>query len=193
MKKRYPVKQDLNLAQREGTRKDLRAVLLTALALTAGISLFCAFAVVGRLEAVRQAEQAAAQSEQLLAQTMAATADYDQVMEEYHRYTMLHRALVSGADPLECLELVEGQLIDRSMVSGFVVGVDVISVQLAGVTLEQVSGIYTSLQAHPLVSGVQVYTAATGEDTGDLVEATMTIRLVTPEAVTDETGEVTQP
>lgn len=176
-KKQYPVKQDLNLAQRERTGRKTGITILTALLLAAAVGLFCKFGVIDRLAAVNEAEAAAAQTESTLAKTQEATARYDEVMEEYRSYTLAHRATDTGADPLECLDLVENGLIEKSQVSGFNIAGGVISVQLSGVTLKEISVIYTGLLQSDLVADIQVYTAATTEQSGDQVQATMTIRL----------------
>lgn len=176
-KKSYPVKQDLNLAQREKRHRNLGAVAVTAVLLAAAVALFCKFGVVDRLGEVQAAESAAAQAESLLSQVRAATADYDAVMEEYRSYTLAHSAMGGGADPMACLDLIESKLMARSRVSAFSVAEDLVSVELSGVTLEEVSAIYAGLMADKLVAGVQVYTAATNGDPGARVEAAMTIRL----------------
>ncbi|MEG1593846.1 MAG: hypothetical protein RR350_05495 [Oscillibacter sp.] len=177
---KYPVKQDLNLAQRERRTKNLRSVLLTALVLAVGIGLFCKFAVVDRLRALSEAQAAAVQTEQLLAQVRAVTADYDQVLKEYQGYTLSQTAMGGKADALDCLNLIEAELLKKSQVSQFTVADSLISVELSGVTLQQVSGIYAGLMASELVENVQVFTAA--NTTGDpKVSAAITIQLHTAE------------
>ena len=79
---------------------------------------------------------------------------------------------------MDCLDLIESELLSRSRVSAFTVADDLISVELSGVTLQEVSGIYTRLMASELVGGVQVYTAATSGEARDTVSAAMTIRLL---------------
>lgn len=176
MNKNYPVKQDLNLAQREKQRREIKRVVITALVLIAAIGVFTKFAVVDRLSAVRAAEAEAMAAEQKLAQAMEATKNYDQVLDEYQTYTLAHKAVSEGADPLDCLDMVEEQLMAKSLVYGFEVSPQIVAVELSGVTLEEVSRIYASLMAHEMVENVQVYTAATveenlpGEEAGEPVE-----------------------
>lgn len=176
-KKNYPVKQDLNLAQKEQKHRNLGAAAVTAVVLTVAVALFCKFGVVERLEKLQSAEQSAAQAEALLAQVQGLTARYDDVLEEYRSYTLAHSAMGGGADPMECLDLIEQRLMAHSRVSAFAAADDVISVELSGVTLEEVSAIYAGLMEDRLVAGVQVYTAATTGAPGARVEAAMTIRM----------------
>lgn len=186
MQKRYPVKQDVNLAMKERKHRNLGAVGLTALVLAVAVGLFCKFGVVDRLNKVAQAERGAVSAETLLAQVQAETADYDDVLEEYRSYTLAHSAMSGGADVMECLNLIQTQLMSKAKVGTFTVADSLVSVQLSGVTLQEVSGLYSTLMASELVSGVQVYTAATGESGGARVSAAMTIEMAVPETAEQE-------
>ncbi len=184
MKKTYPVKQDLNLAQKERKHRNLGAAALTTAVLAALIALFCKFGVLDRLDEVRIAQESAVRAEQLLAQTRTLTVGYDAVLEEYTSFSTANGAV--GADPMECLDLIESELMAASKVSAFAVSDDLVSVQISGVTLREVSAIYTGLMDNELVSAVQVYTAATTGDAAAQVTAAMTIRLAAPEGAGEE-------
>lgn len=174
--KKYPVKTTINLAQREVRHQDLGVVIPTAVVLAIAIGAFCKFGVVDRLNAVSHAERQASQAEQILDQLRDKTADYESVLEAYKSYTAA-RSAEGGVDPMECLRLIETQLIDRSRVQSFSVAPSLITVQLSGVTLNDISGMYQRLTAESSVSNVQVFTAATEADRNTKVTATMTIRL----------------
>lgn len=185
---KYPVKQDLNLAQRERVSRDVRTVALTAVVLAVGIGLFCKFAVVNQLRALSNAQAVAAQAEETIDKVQDMTADYDQVVKKYQSYTLSQAAMGGKADAMECLNLIEGELLHKAQVSQFTMADSLISVELSGVTLQEVSAIYAGLMASEWVENVQVYTAA--NTTGDAkVSAAMTIQLHTaelPEAPTEE-------
>ena len=84
------------------------------------------------------------------------------------------------------MNLIETQLVDKAQVESYSVADHLVSVQLSGVTLRDVSEIYASLTASPLVSNVQVYTASTQKDSTEQVTATMNIELAqTDTSVTD--------
>lgn len=186
--KKYPVKTTVNLAQKERKHRDLGAVILTAVVLAVAIALFCKFGVIDRLNKVGAAQaQAAAQTAQL-AQLREQTADYPQVLEEYQDDTLSVSAAGGGADPMDCLRLMEDALLSKSEVSSFTVSSDQITVKLSGVTLNEVSGIYLSLTASDLVKGVQVYTAATDSEKKAAVTATMTITLAVEEPAAADAG-----
>ena len=181
---KYPAKQDLNLAQKQRRKTQLRTVLPTALVLAVLIGLFCKFAVVDRLAARDRAQLAADQQESALAAVQDKTAGYDDVLAEYQSYSLSQQQLAGGADVLECLSLIQSQLLDKAQVSSFVLSNDTINAEISGVTLQEVSSIYAGLMASDLVSGVQVYTAATTGDQNTRVEASLTIRLVTADSGT---------
>lgn len=183
------LKQDINLAQtdRKGTPPKTAAAVAVCLALFVG--LFCKFAVIEQLDRVWSSQRAADQAAQL----RQATENYDQVLEEYQSYTIARDALSSDADPMACLDLVERYLIRQSTVKSFTVADGLISAQISGVTLHQVSDIYQDLKSDDLVKSVQVYTAETEEDRTDgRVNAALTIDL-TGEKVSDASEEVTVP
>ena len=184
------LKRDINLAQtdRKGTPPKTAAAVAVCLALFVG--LFCKFAVIEQLDRVWSSQRAADQAAQQLRQ---ATENYDQVLEEYQSYTIARDALSSDADPMACLDLVERYLIRQSTVKSFTVADGLISAQISGVTLHQVSDIYQDLKSDDLVKSVQVYTAETEEDRTDgRVNAALTIDL-TGEKVSDDSEEVTVP
>ena len=181
MRNRYPVKQDLNLAQRDRShRRKITSIVLLVLALAAIIALFCKFAVIDRLQAAEDAKAAAANAENRLAQIKESTAGYDELLERYNITMETRDAVEYDIDPLDCLTLLETHFVHAARVSACYVGEDIISVQFSGLTLAEISGIYSDLMEHELVKNVQVFTASTEKDTtvsGDEVTATMTIHL----------------
>lgn len=184
MKKRYPVKQDLNLAQRdEAHRRKVRNTAIIAVIVAAAIIAFCKFAVQDRLAALNDAKQAAAAAEQNLAQAQNATAAYDELTAEYQLIKLIHETVGYDIDLPDALALPENYLIKRANVSALFVGDEIISVQFSGLTLEEISGIYSKLMEHKLVDNVQVFTASTdgGSGNADQVTASMTIHLTSGE------------
>ena len=189
-KKKQPMalKRDINLAQtdRKGTPPKTAAAV--------AVGLVCKFAVLDQLDRVWSSQRAADQAAQQLAQLRQATENYDQVLEEYQSYTIARDALSSDADPMACLDLVERYLIQHSTVKSFTVADGLISAQISGVTLHQVSDIYQDLMANDLVKSVQVYTAETEEDKTDgQVNAALTIDLTGDETGDTGSEEVTAP
>lgn len=167
------LKQDINLAQEEKKQTSHAQLLAALLCIVLGVGLFCKFGVIDRLNVVWEAERAADNAQATLTQVQDKTVNYNEVLEEYRSYT----ALAEGVDPMRCLDLIEAHLIAKSQVQSFSVADGLISAQISGVTLQQVSEIYADLMAEDLVENVQVYTAST-ENTGtDQVNANLTIQL----------------
>ncbi len=186
MRNVYPSKRDMNLAMREKPQTNRPLAVLAVLLVIAFIGLFYLFAVRRVLDEVDSAATAADNAEAQLAAIQEQTAHYDDVLDEYQGYTVVSNAMTGTVDPLDCLDLIETQLVDKAQVESYSVADHLVSVQLSGVTLRDVSEIYASLTASPLVSNVQVYTASTQKDSTEQVTATMNIELAqTDTSVTD--------
>lgn len=186
MRSAYPTKRDMNLAMREKPQTSRPLALLAVLLVAALIGLFYLFAVRRVLDEVDAANTAADAAEAQLAAIQQQTMNYDDVLDEYQGYTVVSNAMTGTVDPLDCLDLIETHLVDKAEVEAYSVADHLISVQLSGVTLRDVSEIYADLMNSPLVSSVQVYTASTVKDSNELVTANMNIELAqTDTSVTD--------
>lgn len=186
MRSAYPTKRDMNLAMREKPQTNRPLALLAVLLVAAFIGLFYLFAVRRVLDEVDAANTAADAAEAQLAAIQQQTMNYDDVLDEYQGYTVVSNAMTGTVDPLDCLDLIETHLVDKAEVEAYSVADHLISVQLSGVTLRDVSEIYADLMNSPLVSSVQVYTASTVKDSNELVTANMNIELAqTDTSVTD--------
>mgnify|MGYP007029257343 FL=1 len=186
MRNVYPSKRDMNLAMREKPQTNRPLTVLAVLLVIAFIGVFYLFAVRRVLDEVDSAAAAADNAEAQLAAIQEQTAHYDDVLDEYQSYTVVSNAMTGTVNPLDCLNLIETQLVDKAQVESYSVADHLVSVQLSGVTLRDVSEIYASLTASPLVSNVQVYTASTQKDSTEQVTATMNIELAqTDTSVTD--------
>ena len=182
MRNVYPSKRDMNLAMREKPQTNRPLAVLAVLLVIAFIGVFYLFAVRRVLDKVDSAAAAADNAEAQLAAIQQQTARYDDVLDEYQSYTVVSNAMTGTVNPLDCLNLIETQLVDKAQVESYSVADHLVSVQLSGVTLRDVSEIYAS----PLVSNVQVYTASTQKDSTEQVTATMNIELAqTDTSVTD--------
>lgn len=167
-------------------RQTAPLAVLAVLLVIAFIGVFYLFAVRRVLDEVDSAATAADNAEAQLAAIQEQTAHYDDVLDEYQSYTVVSNAMTGTVNPLDCLNLIETQLVDKAQVESYSVADHLVSVQLSGVTLRDVSEIYASLTASPLVSNVQVYTASTQKDSTEQVTATMNIELAqTDTSVTD--------
>ena len=180
---KYPVKTDINLAIREKKQNKLSTTIPTFIILVIAIAIFSKFAVINRLEQASEAENSATVAQQQLETLKEYTNNYPKVLEEYNALLASKSSLNVVATPMERLGLVERYLISASQVNSFDVVDDVITAQISGVTLNQISTIYTNLMSDPLIENVQVYTASTNDKNNSLTTATMTIQLLVDDSL----------
>lgn len=180
---KYPVKTDINLAIREKEQNKLSTTIPTFIILVIAIAIFSKFAVINRLEQASEAENSAAVAQQQLETLKEYTNNYPKVLEEYNALLASKSSINVVATPMERLGLVERYLISASQVNSFDVVDDVITAQISGVTLNQISAIYANLMSDPLIENVQVYTASTNDKNNSLTTATMTIQLTVDDSL----------
>ena len=180
---KYPVKTDINLAIREKEQNKLSTTIPTFIILVIAIAIFSKFAVINRLEQASEAENSATVAQQQLETLKEYTNNYPKVLEEYNALLASKSSLNVVATPMERLGLVERYLISASQVNSFDVVDDVITAQISGVTLNQISTIYANLMSDPLIENVQVYTASTNDKNNSLTTATMTIQLLVDDSL----------
>ena len=180
---KYPVKTDINLAIREKKQNKLSTNIPTFIVLVIAIAIFSKFAVINRLEQASEAENSATVAQQQLETLKEYTNNYPKVLEEYNALLASKSSINVVATPMERLGLVERYLISASQVNSFDVVDDVITAQISGVTLNQISTIYANLMSDPLIENVQVYTASTNDKNNSLTTATMTIQLTVDDSL----------
>ncbi len=180
---KYPVKTDINLAIREKKQNKPSTTIPTFIILVIAIAIFSKFAVINRLEQASEAEYSATVAQQQLETLKEYTNNYPKVLEEYNALLASKSSLNVVATPMERLGLVERYLISASQVNSFDVVDDVITAQISGVTLNQISTIYANLMSDPLIENVQVYTASTDDKNNSLTTATMTIQLLVDDSL----------
>ena len=180
---KYPVKTDINLAILEKKQNKLSTNIPTFIILVIAIAIFSKFAVINRLEQASEAENSATVAQQQLETLKEYTNNYPKVLEEYNALLASKSSLNVVATPMERLGLVERYLISASQVNSFDVVDDVITAQISGVTLNQISTIYANLMSDPLIENVQVYTASTNDKNNSLTTATMTIQLLVDDSL----------
>ncbi len=186
---KYPTKTDINLAVREAKSIDRKSMLPIGIFIVIFILGFLKLGVFDLLHSVDQAEESMGQAQEQLDQMKEANSIYDDVLKEYNESVSLSITSPVIATLSERLEIVNQYLIAKAKVESFNVLDDIITVRISGVTLNQVSGIYTALMDNEFVSNVQIYTASTDGEVGSLTTATMTIILAVDETVADSQEE----
>ena len=186
---KYPTKTNINLAVRESKSVDKRTMLPVGIFIAICLLAFTKLGILDLFHAVDVAEGNVGQTQVQLDQIKEANSIYDEVLKEYNESVSLSITSPVIATLSERLEIVNQYLISKAKVESFNVLEDVITAQISGVTLNQVSGIYTALMANEFVSNVQFYTASTEGDGGSLTTATMTIVLTSNEPIEAEQSE----
>ncbi|MEG2037251.1 MAG: hypothetical protein RRZ93_04615 [Ruthenibacterium sp.] len=176
--KKYPSKVTINLALRDGPKRNTRLALLAALLLLVCLAAFFKFGILDLMQQAGNAEGAAIADEQLITELRAALSDYDAVAEEYDNYRLEHSAMNGSlVSTMEAMALIEKYLLPVSKVETFSIAGDVMTAKFSGVSLNQISDIYNALRGDEKIEGVEVYTAATTGERNETTTATITISL----------------
>ena len=178
-KLRYPSKVTLNLAMREKSPFRPSRLLPPLLLLIIAAALFGKFAVADRLSQVGAAQRALSQLEQRRDELVQATQGYEELLEEYDRYSIHwmsddEKALVL---PSDMLDLMEQELMPYSQVQSASFTGNTLSLQLGGITLEDTSKIVQRLYQLPQVVNVSVYTASSKTETARNASVSMAITM----------------
>lgn len=186
---KIPVKQTLNLYVKQKTLANPTRLIpiLLLIALVAGV--IAKYAVIDRLNQVRQAEAELYEMKQYLAEIQSTYTDYDEVEKEYNRYTYQNydRTL---PDRLEVMGLIERTLFPAGSVQNVSINGRTISTSLNGPKLDGTSWLMTSLISEKMVEDVNVSSYVDSTDKGggnnDNTTITMTIMLVDPTTIVEE-------
>ncbi|KAF5077317.1 hypothetical protein DSECCO2_152190 [anaerobic digester metagenome] len=186
---KYPTKTNINFAVREAKSVDRKSILPIGIFVLICFLGFLKLGVLDLRHSVNQAETSAQQAQEQLNQMKEANSVYEDVLKEYNESVSLSITSPVIATLSQRLEIVNQYLISKAKVESFNVMDDIITVRISGVTLNQVSGIYTDLMTNSFVSNVQIYTASTDGESGSLTTATMTIILAVDETKVDSNEE----
>lgn len=167
-KTKIPSKKTLNLVVKVKTLAHPTRLIPILLLIFLGAGLFARFAVIGRLNQVKQAEAELADMQRNLEMIQSAYADYDEVEAEYNRYTYdnFDRTLF---DRLDVLALLEREIFPVCSVQSLNISGQTISMTVKGPTLEQTSDILAALRSDLMVDNVYMssFTDNSGAQGGD--------------------------
>ncbi len=175
-KKSAPVKRTLNLMVRENTNPKPSRWIPGVLVVLILAALFGKFAVMDRFDRLNEAEAELAGLKAQVDSMRQATADYDQVRDDYNKYNFngYDRTIV---DRLDVLELLKREVYPVCRVGSLSIAGKTVSMTLSGLTLDQVSELIASLKADPLVDKVNVSTTGLSAES-ETGTANMTLTLV---------------
>ncbi len=153
------------------------AVVIPLLVLIVGAAALLSLAVGSRLAAVAAARGEVDDLRAEIASIMDTYKDYDEVQQEYNRYTYkdFDRSL---ADRMEVLALMEREIMPVCYVQRFSLVDRTLNMTLEGLTLETTSNLITRLNADELVESVSLSTYDATTENGAVYPVTDMIILL---------------
>lgn len=172
----YPTKTTMNLYQGDHHTTNYRKVIITAILLAVGISVFVKFGVLDLITRVSEKEAELIAQKQIAVTTLGASRDYGEVKTLYDAY----EARLGGAavDVIAVLDMVEKDVMKRAEVTSIVISEGSLTLTLYNVPLDTVGDLAKSIEGRELVSSVNVSTATTQNADGQNTVSTLVISLV---------------
>lgn len=160
-KEKLPTKTTMNLYVRKKSANSPLTIALTALFLVVFVLAFTRFAVHDKLEEVRVARKEYADIMQTKSKVEAAVENYDDVLEDYYRYTESY--LSDGeavlVDRIEILNMLKAAAQGCAEITAITVRDNVVTISVKTDTLEDVGFYKEKLEQDGLVTSVNVYNA----------------------------------
>lgn len=137
-------------------------------AMVAAILALLVFAKIGLLDPLQQKAQAyetLSQKQSQLDALSTRLADYEELRQQYLRYgtslmTQQEAALSSRSD---VLTLVEQTMSGRATIQELTVNLNILTIHICDVTLEEAGSIVTALESSPLVSSASIHSASAND------------------------------
>lgn len=181
-------KTTMNLARRERDLAKSPVMALPVIVLIALVAVLVSWGVGTQLGRVNSAQREVDQMRDNIAQLQAGYADYDEVQEEYNRYTYekFDRTI---QDRLEVMSLMERQVYPVCSVRSFSVAGRQMSLVLEGLTLESTSALITRLNAEEMVDSVSVSVYDATSDSGATYPLTNMVIVLSDASKTEEVAK----
>ena len=182
-KLRYPSKSEMNLYApvRDGNSPEI--VIPTAIFLAVAIALFTKFCVLDRLAKVNAAEAELSQLQTQLAEIDKSLENYDQVREDYYRYTRAYMTEgdAQTVDRLEIIAMLDRNVPTYADYDTVTITGNSVVLKVYSASLDNVAALQRLLENDKLVDSVTVYNADKNyysEQGTPYVQASLLIRLV---------------
>lgn len=181
-------KTTMNLAVRERDLAKSPVMALPVIVLIALVAVMVSWGVGTQLGRVNSAQREVDRMRDNIAQLQAGYADYDEVQEEYNRYTYekFDRTI---QDRLEVMSLMERQVYPVCSVRSFSVAGRQMSLVLEGLTLESTSALITRLNAEEMVDSVSVSVYDATSDSGATYPLTNMVIVLSDASKTEEVAK----
>lgn len=173
----YPSKKSINLYYSVNDSKKISTIVIDVvfvLVLVLGIAKFFVFDVIAEKNAAYEKLQSA---QELLAVQEEALKDFDEVSEEYSRYS--YKILVDGLglhDRMAVLDMLENTVFNQASISSVSINDNKISLNVDGMGLDEIAQLIAELQSYEMVEFVEI-TNQSGN--GESFSGNMSITLTT--------------
>lgn len=155
-----PSKKTMNFARRQSNfnPKKVIPIILVILIVAA---VLVKFGIMDPLDKKTAAYSELSYKQVQLAALNAKLADYDELEQEYGRYSYgwMNETEVSLVSRIDALNLVEKQIANKAVVKNMAVNNNVLTLNIKGITLKEASDMVAKLEMNDLVESAAVYNA----------------------------------
>lgn len=170
----YPSKKTINLYYKEDDSTKFSTIALDVLFVVVVLFGLAKFLIIDVLAERNDTLERLEEAQRHLDYQLEAIADYDEVSDEYARYSYAFLVESQGLhDRIEVLEMLENTVFQQSVVSNISITGNVISLNFSGLDLNGTAKLIEQIQSYGIVSSVQVNnqtgSAGTGNYSGNMV------------------------
>ena len=155
-----PSKKTMNFARRQSNfnPKKVIPIILVILIVAA---VLVKFGIMDPLDKKTAAYSELSYKQVQLAALNAKLADYDELEQEYGRYSYgwMNETEVSLVSRIDALNLVEKQIANKATIKNMAVNNNVLTLNIKGITLKEASDMVAKLEMNDLVESAAVYNA----------------------------------
>ena len=154
-------KQTMNFARHEPTFHT-RNVLMVVLAVALVMGSFLKFGILDPINRRAEAYEQLAQRQEQYAQAQQKLEGYEDVAEQYRRYSygLMTENEVNLVNRMDVLALVEREIAPYGRIQNFAVNNNVLTLNIYGITLEKASTMVARLEQNPLVTQAAINSAS---------------------------------
>ena len=155
-----PSKKTMNFVHHQSSFNP-KKVLPLAIVVVIIAAVFVKFGIMDQLDKKTVAYGELAQRQEQLAVVNAKLAGYDELAQQYGRYSYgwMDESEVNMVSRMDVLALVEAKITPAAAVENIAVNNNVLTLNIHGITLEQASAMVKSLEESEMVSSATVYNA----------------------------------
>ena len=163
-----PQKSGINLNIQEDRSRSRRTLLIGILAIAALVAVVVNFGVLAQYRRLDRAQSAYNEVHRQYVQSQEALADYDRVLVEYRTYSMDWMStgdgdIAAAADRQAALDLLEQEMLPYGSLTAIQITQNTMNVDMSGMTLTQISQMFSRLRLSPIVDSVSLSVASTEE------------------------------